>query len=1025
MLGKRMTKIKKIALSVVCCCCMLCFMGAVRSVVRPSAEAELSEIEILSEYSMGEEIELPDATISLDGETYQTVRTLIMPDGTTVASDKAVLNQSGNYTILYKALINGKAVEKSVTFVVLNNMFEIKGEKSTVTYGTNAYLPEDVQGLNLSLAAGETFVYNHVIDVTDLMKSDRLIQFYVTPKEKGTGEFTSLCLKLTDVYDNNNFVTVKFNAPLADISRLWRYLYTSAAANGQDFKGLDWDPNTNRNTMIVYKDEKYDLFTNQTKGLESRTSFTGEIHDAYCPNGFIDNYDYLSFDYAERQLYAKYGYGGRDMIIDLDEPLFYEDNLWDGFTSNKVILSLYVEGLTASSANFFISDLYGADLSQNAFKDDVAPDIIVDHAGYEMNALPKAYVGKSYKLFDVVAIDNLEGAVDVSTQVYYNYYSGQRTQVALLDGAFIPKHTGTYTIVYTARDSIGNVARETLDVTCEDAQTTMQIVLGNRTLTTDVMMETTVARYGVTGANGNYAIEILARAKDGAEEILVDPQTRTFTPMNAGTYEIVYTASDYTHTVTNSYEIVVNRPALPVLEKSTDLPKYMIKGATYGINTVKAHDYSSATTKTFDAEIYIKEDGESAEIKYTNAYQVNASSSVTVIYKASNGNGTATAEYTVPVVDVKYGDVVNVAIKDYFQGVGFVSELKTDHAFYVRSYDGAVKAQLDFINSVDVNNFRWSFAIPDGYWNFNSLDLVLTSTTDASERLTVTFEKAGTQLRFFVNGYKGKVFSFDYTLGETIDLVYNKIENLLMVNGSYTYDLKTSRGVFDGFTGNLAEMNVAFNGVNGDVAIGISRLLTQSFFTGALDFNMPAILERQEVSFAGKINETITLFACDYFDLFDPNLTVTFSAYGPDGETLTSVDGVLLDNADPHKDHQILLDAYGTYEVQYSAKDFAGNINKYSYVVTVKDRIAPTVTLSDSYTTTCKKGDTVTVASVTATDDTGGECSYYTVVVKPGGVVETFDETFVADTWGVYHVYYYVSDVEGNVTLLSYQVTAG
>ena len=1022
-LGKRMTKIKKIVLSVVCCCCMLCFMGAVRSVC-PSAEAELSEIQIQSEYSIGEEIEIPDATISVDGEAYQTVKTLIMPDGTTVALDKVVLKQSGNYTIQYKALINGKAVEKSVGFVVLNNMFEIKGEKSTVTYGSNPYLPEDVQGLNLTLTAGETFVYNHVIDVTDLMKSDRLIQFYVTPKEKGTGEFSSLCIKLTDVYDNNNFVTVKFNAYLTEIGRLWKYLYTSAAANGQDFKGLDWDPNTNRKTMIVYNDEKYDLFTNNIKGLESRTSFTGEVHDAYCPNGFIDNYDYLSFDYAERQLYAKYGYGGRDMIIDLDEPLFYEDNLWEGFTSNKVILSLYVEGLTASSANFFISDLYGADLSQNAFKDGVAPDIIVDCDEYETNALPKAYVGKSYNLFDATAIDNLEGAVDVSTQVYYNYYSGQRTQVAIIDGAFVPKYAGTYTIVYTASDGIGNISRKTLDVTCKNGQTEMQIVLGNYALTTDVRTETAVARYGVTGANGNCTIEILARAKDGTEEIVVDSQTRTFTPMHAGTYEIVYTASDYTHTVTKSYELVVNRPALPVIEKCTDLPKYMIKGATYGINTVKAHDYSSSATKAFDAEIYIKEDDESDETKYANAYQVNASSSVTVIYKASNGNGTATAEYKIPVVDVKYGDATNVEIKNYFQGVGFVSELKTDHALYVKSYDGAVNAQLDFINSVDVNNFRLSFAIPDGYWNFDSLNVVLKSVTDSSEQLTITFEKVGAQLRVFVNGYKGKVFSFDYTLGETIDLVYNKGENLLMVNGSYTYDLKTSRGVFDGFTGNLAEMNVAFGGVDGDVAIGINRLLTQSFFVGSLDFNMPAILERQEVSFVGKINETITLFACDYFDLFDPNLTISFSAYGPDGETLMSVDGVLLENADPHKDYQILLDAYGTYEVQYSAKDFAGNMNRYSYVVTVKDRIAPTVTLSDSYTTTCKKGDKVTVASVTAMDDTGTECSYYTIVVKPGGVVETFDETFVADAWGVYYVYYYVSDLEGNVTLLSYQVTA-
>ena len=45
------------------------------------------------------------------------------------------------------------------------------------------------------------------------------------------------------------------------------------------------------------------------------------------------------------------------------------------------------------------------------------------------------------------------------------------------------------------------------------------------------------------------------------------------------------------------------------------------------------------------------------------------------------------------------------------------------------------------------------------------------------------------------------------------------------------------------------------------------------------------------------------------------------------------------------------------------------------------------------------------------------------MVIKPGGEVEAVTKSFVANVVGVYHVYYYVADEAGNVTLASYQVT--
>ena len=73
-------------------------------------------------------------------------------------------------------------------------------------------------------------------------------------------------------------------------------------------------------------------------------------------------------------------------------------------------------------------------------------------------------------------------------------------------------------------------------------------------------------------------------------------------------------------------------------------------------------------------------------------------------------------------------------------------------------------------------------------------------------------------------------------------------------------------------------------------------------------------------------------------------------------------------------------------------------------------------------TTLYTHGQTVTIAEISATDD-NSEVSVYTVLIKPDGKVMQTEKTFVADVKGTYYIYYYVSDSNGNVTLLYYTIT--
>ena len=614
--------------------------------------------------------------------------------------------------------------------------------------------------------------------------------------------------------------------------------------------------------------------------------------------------------------------------------------------------------------------------------------------------------------------------MDIDTFVYYNYYSANRALVQVADGAFTPKREGTYTIVYKAKDSTGNVAVKTLDVTCVKQESELSIVLGKYSDTCDVMSEVSVARNAVLGANGAYTVRISAVLKaDERVRIEIDPTSRTFVPNAVGAWEIVYTASDYTHTVSEKYDLQVASIPLPIFTGNPILRAYLIKGATYTFESFDAYDYSGETAVKLATELYVKEDSSETQTKIGGAYTVNASNQVTLVYKATNANGTSEKEIPIPVIDVKYGDVQNLDLEKYFNGNGFVDSIDEQKASYVKSYDGNDVAKLDFINNVNVNEFTFTFALVENLCNFETLDLVVTNVENPEERLKITFTKTATDLTYWVNDYAIKPFTFAYQTGNEVDFYYNRAKNLVMVNGGNSFSVDTEQGVFEGFSGNIATFSLVFNGVSGDVGVDVYKLLKQSFTSTSFDFGTPAVLPREVEITSGLKGERMKIARRDYFDLLDMQLTIEFSVYDPNGEVMIAVDGTELYKADYNKDYEIELSDYGVYYVQYKVSDFSGNLVKYGYQITVRDFTPPTVEIigEDS---TCSVGDVVKIANVTVADD-DGEANYYVVVIKPNGdVLYVTNGEFEADVKGEYYVYYTVFDESNNATQAYYVVTA-
>ena len=104
--------------------------------------------------------------------------------------------------------------------------------------------------------------------------------------------------------------------------------------------------------------------------------------------------------------------------------------------------------------------------------------------------------------------------------------------------------------------------------------------------------------------------------------------------------------------------------------------------------------------------------------------------------------------------------------------------------------------------------------------------------------------------------------------------------------------------------------------------------------------------------------------------------------------------------------------ASGLFSVQFVAFTFS-----------VKDFIAPEVTFLKP-TTEASKGKSVKIANVSVSDNYSETVHTYFCVRDPKGTVTTIgaDKKFVADMVGVYTVFCYAFDEEGNSTFVSYDV---
>ena len=160
-------------------------------------------------------------------------------------------------------------------------------------------------------------------------------------------------------------------------------------------------------------------------------------------------------------------------------------------------------------------------------------------------------------------------------------------------------------------------------------------------------------------------------------------------------------------------------------------------------------------------------------------------------------------------------------------------------------------------------------------------------------------------------------------------------------------------------------------------------------------------------------------------DVVDIMPSFEMSVKDPDGNFVTSVDGVKLDGTqDLTRSYEVRVTQVGVYKCWYKVQDYSDNGGR-TYLINyaVQDSTPPTVSLSTAKIE-YSVGDTVTIASVDATDDESDECAVETFVKTPSNHYKVLhDDTFEATEAGEYIVFYFVYDADRNLTVVKYIVT--
>ncbi len=972
------------------------------------------EDELQSEYAYGELISVPTGSI----EGVQTTRfVVIAPSGNMYESAKFTLTETGQYTVVWYATVGGQEVSAEKSFLVTQSAFTVTGGVEWA-YTESLEKSSDKDGIKLSLQPESSFRYNSAINLSDPdIPFAHVFPYHgITNIEEATTkeeykyheEARNYLITLTDCYDPTNSVTIDLE--WQEGRTYWNF---RAGAVGQTPHGLR-SKLDNPDIQVTIDGTTYQYYFAPGQGSTS------------C--NVMDNYGLkLYYDVAYNRVYITYcryasnTYTVREkwFVADLVNETIYPNNPFKGFTTGEVYLTISAKNYVGNVANVDIASLgglEGEEMLKVDMRDTKAPVIELPEALSEGSAFIS--LNEEIQVPDAIAWDlSLPYGTKANAKVYYAYNpdNPKNVSVGLVNGKFTPNKRGSYTIVYSATDTSGNVGTATVELQCVDEQAVI--------LTVEEQVAATAGEYVQVPectVEGLYAgaktLKTYVRFED-EEEVLLQSDELFLRGVGRYVFTYVFSTPFKTYTATS---VITAAASDKVVIEDPVLPEYFIKGASYTLDTVQACEYKARKPIIADAKTYMSADGgEYVEVN-SKAVAINADENVRFKYEY---DGETKYSEIIKVVDVGLGGELSMADLFHSEEDVFTTSASSQGIRYVTN-GTAKNATLKYVNVLALSSFSIDFSfLSEGttYVAPASVTFSLVDYCDRNNVVTLSFAGSGDVTRFSLNGVQVATLERSLLDGRTT-VTYNDGFNIGGVRYAWTGSFASDRML----------LWITMEGINGATCLNIRNLNDRKLTDAKTDRADPSLYVSKLNTGYQPMNRVITIVQASANDIVAPYLEsgLRLTVRKPDGSFATSVDGVELNGTCAvDRAYDLKLDEVGIYAVLYEYYDQNGGYCSLGYSPIVKDEVGPVLVaigVAEGEVVKASVGSTVTIAQCIVADETTdlSALTAWVSVFYPSGVVRAPQNgsTFYAGEKGNYTVLYCCYDEVGNYTTFAYVV---
>ena len=897
--------------------------------------------------------------------------------------------------VLYVSFASAEDAEDGDMLFTAESGASVLGFGSLPSYFEGTNYNGTMNGMQLRFTESNASVtYDSVIDLNALKSNGRVspfIELQMTPTLTSQKEASHVYIRLTDVYDENTYLTAHLQS--ADSQTYPQYTYVAAGANG--------------------------LYTPQGKltnggineyGTTSLSSFYG-VRTGFTPASIT-----LTYDNEANALLVSPSESAGDVIDFDDAALGGKFEGFEGFKSGKVRLSVFVDGVIGTGTNIMVQKVAGETVEDLLAEPESDVTFAINNGG--QTQFTDAVAGGTYPVADAVAYNNKDMFATPFAKVYFD---GKRVPVS--GGVFKTEQAGEYTIIYETYYNTLAVKSQPITVTAAaDYETPPALTaqpdvndtasVGERVILPDV---------GTTGGIGGCSVVKTVTFNGQAIEVQRDGKVDYFVPESEGAYTVEYAARDGRggSSEKSSVSVAVTYASAPSFTEAF-VPTTLVKGVPFRFPEVSTRYEGANGSMAVKTEILI-----GGTDYFGKDYTPQGNFEVT--YRVSDANDPSKyseERYNVTVVDAaQTNDRYIKDAKLYFNTQNATAQNLATGIRFTAQAAGA--AQASFIKRLVADEFAIALAA-DGT---NALTVTFYDAANAGKSLSFTYEKIeGVSFtRLLINGEYVK--QLDGVFGAApISLVYDAAT--LTFSNADGVEIAAPEYWSDGtaFTGFSEQVYVSF-GTGESSAAGawfeISSLCGQGFTSLAGDGSdirtaLPSIVYSR--SLAGSVRmpvgSTFSVPGATAFDVFGEVTSFTLTITDPDGNSVYS-------GAPTKEAFDITLDKTGTYFMVFAATNSFGRTTTNRFILSAYSTEPPVINVNGGYGLTASVGDTVTIASATATDNAGNEVTVYIYVTEPDGYScrLTADSRYTFAEAGKYVIKYYACDSEMNYTLNEYPVT--